>query len=195
MKKIFALLLLPLLASSAHALEVTALGGLHFGRTNLEAPPVEIKTKAGLTLGALVNFDVAPMIGVETGLLSNGNKTETTIGSSKTETTYRSLEIPVLARFSIIDIVSVGGGLFFERFGDSTTKAGNTEINASWSSNGFKNTTLGLKLNARLGYPVAPLIKAIFDVSYKHGLTDRAESEVNVKDRALAFLVGASFGF
>ncbi|MBS1961078.1 MAG: hypothetical protein JST04_02595 [Bdellovibrionales bacterium] len=204
MKKIASLVLVSFLAaSSAFALEANVVGGLTSSAPIQNGTGVSYTARTALTYGALVDFDLIPAFMLETGILSVGLKTRANPTSGiENDISQRAMEIPLMARFTLLPILSVGGGLYWQQFGSSyDTENVNTGIkvtNLSWEGSGYKRSDLGLKLAARAQFPVAPMIHILADLSYKRGFTNLVSNPTageSLKSNELALLVGAGVSF
>lgn len=195
--------LFPSFVPSASAFEVTGLlGGNFYAQKDKSTTGVdnakEDKSKFGFALGALVAFDVAPMLSIESGFLSSGNKFHN--DTTGADVSFRSLEIPVTLQATVLDVLQVGGGLYFERFGDLTVEGSSvTAANGTFSQSaaGYKGGTMGLTANGRVKFPFGP-VKLVGDLSLRHGLSNRmkdSSGDATHHDNAVALLVGAAFGF
>ncbi|MBC7386472.1 MAG: hypothetical protein H7301_09985 [Cryobacterium sp.] len=162
--------------TEAHALQVSVLGGLSAGKPSYSAGSAQSKT--ALTYGALLG-DNGMVFGFETGLLSVGKK----FSSGGVEYSGRAWEIPALVRFTLLPIVSAGAGAYYQNYSDKPFIA-------------QKSTDLGLKLNARIRLPLAPLTGFLVDLSFKRGFSDLSNGVgTSYKNQELDLLAGLNFGF
>lgn len=201
MKKILAVLILSTVSiGSASAIELNVLGGLTMGAPNVTGSTTTYKSGMGLTYGATLGFGMMPGFGIETGVLSVEKKSKATpAGETEDEMTNRAWEIPFLLRFTALPVLSFGAGGYYQLAG-KTTKfkdvATGVESEVRTSDFNKKRQDIGLKLNARGAFPVAPAISALLDVSYKMGLTDRdTTAAVTDKNSEIDILAGVSLGF
>ncbi len=158
--------------SNANAmLKVNLLGGLNFADYSGSAA---ISPKAAGTYGATLQFGALPGFDFETGVLSVGKKTETSVGPIKVEASTRGWEVPFMLRFTALPVLDLGGGLYYAIVGDDD------------------EADYGAKLSARARFGLAPMTDFLFDLSYNFGLKDLGGS---AKTRDYAVLAGLSFGF
>ncbi len=205
MKKILALLVVStVFAGSASALELNVLGGLNFANSSDSGPGytgISSKAKAGITVGATVEFSLVPMFALEVGLFSNGNKKSVTSTLVNYDGSNRSLEIPLLLKFTGLPLAEFGAGLYYEKSPSNVTISNSTNTvllaNGDFDqSSTYETGDMGIKLDARLKLPLMPLTSILVDASYKMGLKDldKASSDTS-KTKSYALLVGAAIGF
>lgn len=207
MKKILVILALSTstLIGNASAMEVSVLGGLNYGGVSTSGTGysgVTIKAKGALTFGATIQFNMMPAIALEVGAFSNGNKQSKTDGGGSYDQDFRSLEIPLLVKFTGVPFVDFGGGVYYEKIPTTFNVTNGTgAVPYANGSNTVDETAndlndFGAKLNARLKIPLAPLFHFLVDGSYKLGLKDLDKDPVDSRKTAsYALLAGASIGF
>lgn len=206
MKKILVILALSTTAliGNANALELNVLGGLNYGGVSTSGAGysgVSIKAKGALTFGATIQFNMMPAIALEVGAFSNGNKQTITVPGGSYDQDFRSLEIPLLVKFTGIPLVDFGGGVYYEMRPTTYNVTNSPFASPANGSNTVDQTSdelndFGVKLNARLKIPLAPLFHFLVDGSYKMGLKDLDKDPVDSRKAAsYALLAGASIGF
>jgi hypothetical protein len=200
-KKISMILSLMILTTgAAHAdLEVNALGGLNFDSNSVDGGTTTHSGKGAFTFGATVVFG-GPFLSFETGLLSIGKKEEQTRATGAISTwSYRGWQVPAMVRFTALPILSFGGGLYYTMFSD-TVEVSDSGLgippNGEYTldSQGLASNDIGLKIDARAGFPIAPLTSLLADVYYDWGLKDLDKGAISKKTRNYGILLGVSFG-
>lgn len=181
-------------SSPSKGITLRPLLGLNFYSPSI-SPEVAGQTyssKAGINIGALVDFGVTPMMSVETGIINNGNGYDIKNATGTGTLTFRSWEIPLTLQYAVADAFGLGGGLYYESFSGGTLEASGISVPFDW----IKSSTFGLKFNARYNLALGGSPSGVFfDLAYKMGLSSRTAtgSTSTYKDRAIAFSVGLDF--
>jgi hypothetical protein len=209
MKKLVLIVLFGIFAASAAqaGARVNALGGITMANPSESGvtPVSTYKAKSAMTYGATVDFDVNPMIAIETGILSVGGKIEITTSGVVDTAVTRAIEVPFLVRFTALPILDFGVGGYYQKFNSTfeLTDSAGTKTTYNWNTDFFNKTTdYGAKLSARLMLPLAPMIKFVVDANYKMGMANLNDSSLagstagrTFKNREMAALAGISIGF
>jgi hypothetical protein len=148
--------------------------------------------KIGFDIGVLAGFEMNPDLLIEVGLLNNGNSVDLQDSSGSFNISSRSWEIPIGLRYFTMPNFSIGGGVYYESFSSGTVTSGTVSADFNWTN----SSQFGLKIGGRYHLPLEGMPAGlIFDLSYKLGLSNRAQSSsgISYKDRSLALMFGGEF--
>jgi|GEM_PF-6755434 len=182
------------LSHKAFGIGASLLGGFNWSKQTNAATGTTNSPKAGITYGALGQIGIAPFFDLESGILSNNIRYNQVVsGGNSTSLSYSTIEIPVVLRFEPVKFISVGAGLYYERFSNVTRTTNSSVTSAPWSDSNYGNRALGFKLNARISGSLVLKLRWLLDASIKRGITDRANSPT-VSDRDNAFTLLGGIG-
>lgn len=207
MKRILGIALLSLLAvGSAYAasesrMSLNALAGLNFeGSSDTPASTTVTKSKGALSYGATIEFAVAPMFALETGVFLNDNKEDNTTVLGTYTASVKSTEIPFLGKYST-PFFEIGAGGYYEMISNTKATVTNSTVvavpNGTYDlSPNLSSSDYGVKADARGKLPVSPTINVLLDASYKYGLKDVDPTAASSKKtRTYALMAGIGIGF
>ena len=152
-------------------------------------------------VGALLEFGILPMIGLELGALSMKRKYTQTIGSTETMTNKELYQFPVLLRLNLGSMLSFGFGGYYARyqgkiFEQSTSGAAITSGEYAYSDKFATEHDYGLATSLALYFPMAPMMKLLLDGRYTMGLRDNDTRDTfQLKYNDYQLLAGLQIGF
>ncbi len=202
-KKNFFLCLILLFATPAFAIDFGVLAGLNKGKRSLSGTYAnglsandDSSAKSALTYGLTANTGLIPFISLEADVLFNKN--EQSDEALALSTSYRNIQIPVLARFWFLPLASVGfGGYYSMASGDITTTLGSVSSDISYEAAHVKKTDYGAVVSFNLTFPILPSISVLGDIRYNLGLAnlndDPSNPDVSVKYHSLQLLAGLTY--
>ncbi len=195
----FILILLIAPISTAHALNLSVVGGLNRYHPSTNPDPPSGSTfspKSAFDFGALIDLPIDDRYRFETGVIRHTRTNLLDDATTSTESSYRGWLVPLTIRFMRADFLGFGFGPYLA-FLNARTTSKTTYLNGTGTSSSqydnvtLKNFEVGLRINLRLAFPVWGNIKALFDGSYLLGFTDINTSRVaEDKNQELLFLVG-----
>ena len=201
--KLYILLILTLFSfsSQAKAFEYGILGGLNLYSPSYSDPSQvtspATSSSSSSAFGLSVSTGLIPLITLEADLLYVTRSASFTNGAlspnSTSNLSFHALEIPVMARISIIPIFfNVGGGLYYAMALGSVNKAGS---DIDYSAAGINKTEVGALLAAELKIPALTFFNIVGDARYQFGFTDlsKTPASVSLKTRELQFFAGVEF--
>jgi len=183
-------------------MHVNVMGGMNFATYDgSSSASTSYSAKGAISGGSTIDFGIAPVISFETGLLSIGQSTKSTVsGLGELTQVSRALEIPLMLRFDALPLLSLGVGGYYAMINSKYKIQGSTiallpdgEYTIDKSQN--ETTDYGLRFGGRLLLPLAPMVRALIDASYDMGLKDLDKGASTSKTKQYALMVGASFGF
>lgn len=204
MKKIQLQVLLAVFAFSSPAFAgnifIGALGGLNRAQLALSPMPSGVTLSSGNNFagGLALGIPLVPMFGIEMdGIYARETVTMKQSLSAGTATvaadmslTMSHIQIPVMVRFSPIDLFSIGAGVFGAMgMGDvtqsadvsvtidgTTSAATHTEKTETYAAAKLSTVNFGAVGSATLMFPVAPMISVGVDARYLLGLNNLSTS-------------------
>jgi hypothetical protein len=186
-----------LVSGSAHAdWSLTPVVGGNFANLKSDpAPTTPTSSKFGLGFGALADFGAVfgTGMGLQVGALYLGNKMGDDTSSSK----FSSIQIPILFRYTIDKMFSVGLGPYYSIYmGSISTEAGGVAgPDLDFATAGIKKSDLGFLASVGAAIPTGSF-DLLVDVRYNMGLGDLLDPAVagaSVKSSAFQVLVGPRF--
>lgn len=185
-------------AIGAPGLQINGFYGVNNSKREEEPQQVSLKSKFGTTYGGTIEFGMAPMISLETGVFFHQAKNDVTYLGIGWTAEQDTMEVPLMFRLHLLPIVDFGIGGFWERGDDQTTISASTNpaAVANGTTVGNKFVTYGPKVGVRARIPLLPTLGFLVDASYRMGLRDAdADPAVSVKHKAYALLGGLSLSF
>ena len=184
--------------SQAHALSVSALGGLGWTNPSISTPGVtNVSSKLGAGYGGAIEIGLVPFFSLEADVLDMKRKFQfDTAAVAGIGESANYLQIPVMLRFSPLSLVSVGGGFYYANgLGNVSTSVGGVAgADQTFAQAGLKNSDFGMVLSGRLRLPIMPLVGIIVDARYLLGLTNVAtDPTATIKYRDIQTLFGINF--
>jgi len=195
-------------ANSIMAGGVMGLTGARTGSSNpTEQSGLTTSRKLGLGLAVSLGIDGASSgegkeesvnpFGLEIGAWYLNRKFEIGNNTLRVVRSVPTLMVPVEARISLLNIVSISAGPFAAfKMGDATNEVQSGTTTAfSFSSTQRKTTEFGGTIAAEVGLPIAPLTHLTFQGRYWHGFTNAADDSVfDEKISDITLLAGLRFG-
>jgi hypothetical protein len=187
-------------AQEAYAIKLSAVGAI------VSSQPAETTvlydSKMSVGAGALLEFRIFPLLAMELGALSIKRKSVLAAGATETVTTKELYEFPVLLRLNLPGPLSFGIGGYYAHYqgkiAEETSTVGGNTVGAEYSyeSRSATTTDYGLATSLALAFPMAPLMRLLFDARYTMGLKDNDIRATNtLKYNDLQFLAGLQVGF
>ena len=206
MKKLIPLIVTSLLiASGAEAgVAVNLMGGLNFNKNSVTPASATntVTAKSAVSYGATIEFGLAPMFAIETGILSIGRKNKVDVaGAGEATISSRGIEIPVMVRFTLLPVLDFGVGGYYGKGNSTFTVSGSTISGYADGEHTVDQTQTdltdyGARASVRAKLPIAPMAKILFDGSYTMGLKDVDKTAATTeKTREYALMAGVSLGF
>ena len=161
------------------------LGALNLTGTagdRIAAPGVVIGGKASLGFGVTYSATDNPIINIEFGAFYIPRKISTGIVN---EMSLNSIETPLLLRFTLLPLISVGAGVYYAY-----------ALNSPSATDAFQYSRhdLGFVFTARLDLPVLPGFGVVGDLRYLNGLRDLDNDAFNTfYFRDIQLLAGVRF--
>lgn len=214
--KILLALVIFCIASQVNALDVLILGGPTisdpaFTQSSVPSQNLSVTDSAtasgvGLTVGALVRYPIAPDFDIESGITYlQRNYTISVIGSYdySFDETLKGIHIPLLARYHVIEHLSVGlGGYWVHELGDvydsnviAPGQSGGNQDN-SYDADQYNRNDFGLEGSIAYDLPIltqqyGDLYSATVDIRYLLGLTNFGSgSATSLQTRDALFTAG-----
>ncbi len=197
------LLLSATLSPAAQALGLTAVGGVESASVSSSVSSTapsgttlpSYSRKLQPTFGAFVDFGVFPFLAFETGGLYLPRKFETQSGGATSDFSETRLQIPLLLRASV-PFVSVGAGVYYAYgLGNVRTEASGAATESGYDTAKINRNEAGLLGSVRGSFPLFPLMSAVLDMRYCHGLSNRDTSEtLQSYSRDIQVLAGVNIG-
>jgi Outer membrane protein beta-barrel domain len=193
-------------AGTANALEVSVVGAYGMSNVNISnttgtASASSSSNGTSFGGGVLLAGSLAPMFQLEVGALYLPRTITASDNSGDSlNTTFNTLQVPVVLRLSPAPILSLGvGGYFAEGLGSvsqTATSGGVSQTSTeSYSAANWSATDFGLLGSIRLGAPVAPLVKLFVDGRYVMGLKNLdTTNDTTTHAKDIQILAGVSFG-
>jgi hypothetical protein len=146
----------------------------------------------GLGVGALVNLDLMPLIGLESGLFYQQHKTNlTNINNSNRDGSVQinQWSVPIMLRVQPLPYIAVEGGVYVGLGATSTvTLTSVGTVQGAELANGH-----GLIVGASLMLPLMPALNFRLSGFYEQGLSNLATDGSTVHARNLDILTGLMF--
>ncbi len=161
-------------APLARALDFSVLGAATVSNY-IFSPPLTISNGTSFGFGATVGIDLVPTLSLETGFLFLPTAFSQ-VGIPTTSFTYGYLDIPLLLRFSLIQLFSINFGPYY---GFATSSTGNSATN-----------DYGLMMGVSARFPVLPLLKIRVDAMYEFGLANINSSLFNTQNSRNFIVLG-----
>jgi len=176
-----------LTGASAHA-GWGILGGATLSHPSMN-PSFNLSSKAAVTGGLAFESSIAPGLGLEADVLYQTQKVEA-LGVTQTR---KGINVPVMLRFHLLPLVSLGvGGYFTNGIGDID----NNGTSGSYDASGMKKTDAGAIGSLRIAIP-AGLASVVLDGRYQYGLSNQIKNtagNASIKTRNIQVLAGLMFG-
>lgn len=206
--RLLALSSFALVPFSSHAIEVALEGGLSFdtptmSSTNGGAAP-SLTSKSSIAYGLFAGYSMFPGFQLESGVMLLPRSFSQTDGlGNLANTEFKSYMIPVMMRFTLLPLISIGGGAYYATgtgnvsstvtlTGGGGTVSGESDFNTA----GIKKSGYGALASVRLGLPLAPLVHLLVDGRYLMDLSERStDATESLKFKDLQVLGGISIGF
>ncbi len=189
---VFAALAAVVFAQPAQAMvNVSAVGSFNITTTHLDPSNPLLITSAGNGFGggALVSFGLMPAFELETGALYTPFVSHFGAAPIEANLTQKYIVIPVVARFTLLPIISVGAGISYGvKSGDLTSD------NSAFPFTGTAKNNLSLTGSVALRLPLAPMFGFLVDARYNLGLTDQSGTAgTTQKFNQIQILAGLNF--
>ena len=209
MKKLLSLVLFLALLTplAAHAFRVAPVVGLNSHGASSPTFALNNTDPArglGFVWGGLVDIDLVGPFFIQSGALFVNTKYTITQTGSERSFSGNQLQIPVLFRFSPLDIVSLGAGFYYAKTTGKLGCSGSGTLTCStpeldYSAAGFKTSDLGLAVSLSSAWGLGP-IALLWDARYLHGLSNQVENTavagaLELKQSDFQLLFGMRFGF
>ena len=191
----------PVITSSPSSIELGPVFGTSFSsQTHTETASAKSATEVGYGFGVMANFILSPSFSLETGLYYAPRVVgfESTASGSPgyRQETYHALELPVMGRFWIGKVFSVGvGGYTSLGVGDVTVVG--SRLGFADDSIQTKSLDYGLLTGVQFRIPVTNSANLVFDTRYQYGLRDLRNAPADDNGRylrSLKFFGGVVFG-
>jgi hypothetical protein len=170
-----------LISLSAHAdFGVGALGGISTSNPKVSAPGTTASGKTSLVFGAYVETRVVPMLlDLEIDLIRLRREFNTQVGTSSSNTSFQSWQIPALVKFIGFPFLWVGAGPYYALgTGDvktvSTSPTATSTRENTFTNSGLRRADWGLVGAIGIAAEFIPLVKFGAEFRYVHGLRDVA---------------------
>src|SRR5690606_10684890 len=135
--------------------------------------------KLGIGGGLLFAFPMGAKMGLEVGALYAGRKSEVTSSGTTAEVCSTGIEVPVLLRFKLGNVVSLGvGGYVHQAMGKLKIKASGVEVESSYSDFGLKSREYGAAASLGFEFPMGKNALVV-DGRYLLGLNDLSHSSAD----------------
>lgn len=187
-----------LIPLSSHAIEVALEGGLSIDTPSLSftsggAAP-SLTSKSSIAYGLFAGYSMFPGFQLESGLMLLPRSYSQADGLGNiVDSKFNSYMIPVMMRFTLLPIISVGGGAFYAT---GTGNVSTTSLESDFNTAGIKKSGYGALASVRLGLPLAPLVHLLVDGRYLMDLSERStDATESLKFKDLQVLGGISIGF
>ncbi len=195
-----------LFSQSSQAIELTVLGGL--SRSTPDVTPVTLTYKARNSYagGALLGLRYKRFFGIETGAIYANNKFGSDLAnvdgvSVSGDTSFNSIQIPLLLRFTVLPLISFGvGGYYSMGIGQvsetlSVGGAPAATATSTYADAGLKTSDYGFLGDVRIRLPLIPTFGFILDFRYLYGfgnLSADAAAKIYLTD--MQAFAGLQFG-
>lgn len=176
-----------------------AFGTILSSQTHTESATLKSATDPSFGFGLMANFNLSESFSLESGLYYAprvlGFEVTSVDKTGYRQETYHALELPLLARFWVGRVFSIGLGGY--------TSLGVGEVTVVGDRTGFDDkATLhdldyGLLAGIQVRIPVARSVGLIFDSRYNYGLRDLRKDATDGETRSLRslrFFGGVAFG-
>ncbi|MBI3544954.1 MAG: outer membrane beta-barrel protein [Deltaproteobacteria bacterium] len=158
--------------------------------------------KLGYGGGAELGFMLGGGFGLDFGALYVQRKFDTVPAAAPgmtIESTQTGIEIPIIARFWLANVISIGGGAYYMSYmGDiartTTTGGVSSASNVSYSEAAQSKSDVGLVASIRLDVPLGIMTGFVLDGRYEYGLKNNSTSG-DAKFRDMTGIVGIRFGW
>lgn len=191
-----ALITLALAGNSAHA-SIAVVGVLNDGTLGGSGETDSLSGKAAFGAGILIDHPISIGTSLEFGAIYQGRKYDDT--TSGFTISSNQIQIPVLIRFNLIPMLSIGAGGYWETgSGDitATSDSNGSTTTFTYSALGVKQSDFGLIGSVRLHFPMGPGMHFLVDGRYNYGLTNTSTAaNTTVTMKGYQVLAGFSFGF
>ena len=153
--------------------------------------------KSGLGVGFLMDSPMTPNLSLGAGALYIKRKFQIGTGTIQTERTVPTIFVPVEVKIWLMNMLSVGGGVFGAfKTGDVTDTLimGGSSLQST-TANDHKSFEYGLTVSANLLMPIAERTGLIVGARYLRGLSDGSSSafyDEQIDDLALTAGVSLS---
>ena len=170
-----------LVAKPAHAFDLGVVGGLNSASQSYAevAFGSEAGARATFAFGALLNFSIFPMLSIEAGALYSAHKTGTSTAFIETQ----NLVFPVMARYWILPIFSIGVGPYWgagfgriRSVGTGTTGTDPIVNDVDYVDSAYSKSDFGAAASVDLSFPIAPGLNILGDARTYLGLNDHNTS-------------------
>jgi len=187
-------------ASSAHAWELTALGGINY------ASPTDrdVNGTHSWTGNAAVDYGVSAAFQIfdspfelEGAAFILSSEIQGSVNNHDTVQKMKALHFPLLVRFNFDPWVSLAaGGYLSSGTGSVVTFTDGIPNSQSYSAAGLENIDAGLLIGLKAKLHFTPEISFVFDVRYQHGLQNLETTSPYVYNtRSVQALAGIGFQF
>ena len=184
-------------APNAHALRISLVGAANHTTPEIK-PSWDFTPGVGFGGGALVEFGMLPVFGIETGVLLVPRKYEVN-SFYRWQVTQDMIQVPLVLRAHLGNILSVGFGGYYAKYrGDVEYRyARNTNappISGSHYSQGLTDDDYGWLASLAIYAPIAPMTRLVVDGRYVQGVKDNDLTLYEKTFRDAQILFGIQFG-
>jgi hypothetical protein len=166
-------------ASASYAATISLVGTGDISNPSNSGSSDSYGNKVGFGGGALMDFRLMERTAFEVGGLYITRKLDDTTTGDVTQT--HAIQVPVLLRFYLHPMISIGfGGYWAHASSDAT-------------SQGYKSSDYGLVGGAAVRFPLTQAMRLLVDVRYNDGLANVSTGDATIKNRDIQALVGFQF--
>lgn len=164
-----------LMSAPSFAWDLGVVGGLNMSSPSIEQgnTSVSIDGKSAMSYGVLISQSMPALVSFEVGALYVTRKFGVDVGGTSVSMTMKGVQIPVMARFKVLPMVTLGAGGFYNLgLGKVTEESGSTSQDRDYSDEKIKKSDYGLVGGIQLKVPVLPSLDVVGDARYLLGLAN-----------------------
>lgn len=191
-----AALALSALPLSAHALKLSIVGAGNYANADNQSA-ADYSAKASFGAGGLLEFRLLPAIGLEVGALYVPRQYELGTNSSTYTTKQNLLQVPVMLRANLMNVLSLGVGGYYGKYLGSptyTAASGTAPLAGQYGSGGLASSDYGTIASLAVYTSLTPLTRLLFDARYVISAKAFDEAAPDRKFRDVQLLVGLQMG-
>jgi hypothetical protein len=191
-----AALALAFVSPSAHALKLSVVGAGNYSNADNQST-TGYGAKASIGGGGLLELSLIPTIGLEIGALFVPRQYAISGGSYDYSTKQNFLQVPVMLRANLMNVISLGVGGYVGRYmgePEYTVNSGVTPTRLGYGPGALSQTDYGTMASLAFYTPLTPLARFVFDARYVISAKNADQSANDRKFRDIQLLVGVQMG-
>jgi hypothetical protein len=185
-----------LISPSAYALKLSVVGAGNY--TNAESQAAyNYSAKTALGGGGMLELGIIPGVGLEIGAIFVPRQYEITSNGSSYTTKQNLLQVPVMLRANLMNVVSLGVGGYVGRYmgtPEYTVNTGAAPSQISYGPGGLTRTDYGTIASLAFYSSLTPLARFVLDARYVISAKNSDSSANGRKFRDVQLLVGLQMG-